>query len=166
MYSISASLMISSWFHYQRTKQSAGVGSMTGTALIAEGVIATAVASTNRSPSSAYLPQGGGDGAVQAGSAAAGGRLASVPARIGEDLMQIGHGSFAQLGCGGQLEECGGVGALGRNGEQSRPAGDPGRDGGRSQVGRNGVCAMAGEEAQELHCFGAEPAAGLDADNN
>ena len=119
-----------------------------------------------RSPSSAYLPQGGGDGAVQAGSAAAGGRLASVPARIGEDLMQIGHGSFAQLGCGGQLEECGGVGALGRNGEQSRPAGDPGRDGGRSQVGRNGVCAMAGEEAQELHCFGAEPAAGLDADNN
>ena len=80
--------------------------------------------------------------------------------------MQIGHGSFAQLGCGGQLEECGGVGALGRNGEQSRPAGDPGRDGGRSQVGWNGVCAMAGEEAQELHCFGAEPAAGLDAEND
>ena len=69
--------------------------------------------------------------------------------------MQIGHGSFAQLGCGGQLEECGGVGALSRNGEQSGPAGDPGRDGGRSQVGWNGVRAMAGEEAQELHCFGA-----------
>ena len=80
--------------------------------------------------------------------------------------MQIGHGSFAQLGCGGQLEECGGVGALGRNGEQCGPAGDPGRDGGRSQVGWNGVRAMAGEEAQELHCFGAEPAAGLDADND
>ena len=32
--------------------------------------------------------------------------------------MQIGHGSFAQLGCGGQLEECGGVGALSRTGEQ------------------------------------------------
>ena len=56
--------------------------------------------------------------------------------------MQIGHGSFAQLGCGGQLEECGGVGALGRNGEQSRPAGDPGRDGGRSQVGWNGPPAL------------------------
>ena len=53
--------------------------------------------------------------------------------------MQIWHGSFAQLGCGGQLEECGGVGALGRHGELSRPAGDPGRDGGRSQVGWNGV---------------------------
>ena len=80
--------------------------------------------------------------------------------------MQVGHASFAQLRCGWQLEECGGVGALGRNGEQSGPAGDSGRDGGRSQVGWNGVRAMAGEEAQELHCFGAEPAAGLDADND
>ena len=102
-------------------------------------------------------------GAVQAGPAAAGAQRASVAARIGEDLMQIGHGSFAQLGCWGQLEECGGIGALGRNGEQSGPAGDPGRDGDRSQGGQDGSHAMSGEGAHELHCFSAEPAAGLDA---
>ena len=62
------------------------------------------------------LPQGGWDGAVKAGLSAAEAQLASVPARIGEDLMQIGHGSFAQFVCGGgELEECGGVGALGRS---------------------------------------------------
>ena len=93
------------------------------------------------------LPQGGWDGAVQAGLAAAGASLASVPARIGEDLMQIGHGSFAQLGCGRQLE----VWRRRRAGPQRRAV---------------RTSAMAGEEAQELHCFGAKPAAGLDAHND
>ena len=66
------------------------------------------------------------------------------------------------LFCASSEESVVGLLAAGSSG----PAGDPGRDGGRSQVGWNGVRAMAGEEAQELHCFGAEHAAGLDADND
>ena len=36
----------------------------------------------------------------------------------------------------------------------------------RLHVGGDRRCAVTCEEAQELHCFGAEPAADLDADHN
>ena len=91
---------------------------------------------------------------------------ASVPARIGEDLMQIRHGPLAQLGGRGQLEQRRRVGALSRDREHTGPSRDPGGDGGGLHVSGDRRHAMACEEAQELHCFGAEPAADLDADHN
>ena len=52
---------------------------------------------------------------------------ALVPARIGEDLMQIRHGPLAQLGGRGQLEQRRRVGALSRDREHiTGPSRDPG----------------------------------------
>ena len=49
---------------------------------------------------------------------------ALVPARIGEDLMQIRHGPLAQLGGRGQLEQRRRVGALSRDREHTGPSRD------------------------------------------
>ena len=80
--------------------------------------------------------------------------------------MQIRHGPLAQLGGRGQLEQRRRVGALSRDREHTGPSRDPGGDGGGLHVSGDRRHAMACEEAQELHCFGAEPAADLDADHN
>ena len=52
--------------------------------------------------------------------------VAFVPARVGEDLMQVRHGSLTQLGGRGQLEERRRIGALRRGREHTGPPGDPG----------------------------------------
>ena len=70
-----------------------------------------------------------------------------------------GTGAFAELGCRRQLEEGGGLGALGSDSQKPRPAQDPSNSRGGPQLCGNSGGPVSSEEAQELHAFGNQTSA-------
>ena len=72
------------------------------------------------------------------------GEAAAGACPIGEDLVQLRHGSVAEGLCGRQLQQTSGMGALGSDGGSLVP----------------------GEQAQELHRLGAKPATDFNANSD
>ena len=92
--------------------------------------------------------------------------LCCIPARLGEEFVQLGLWAFSELGSGRELKERGSKGALGCDSQEPGPARNPSGDRGRSRCGRDRRRFMSREQAQELHGLSAKPAANLDTDND
>ena len=87
--------------------------------------------------------------------------LCYIPARLGEELVQLGLWAFSELGSGRELKERGSKGALGCDCQEPGPARNPSGDRGRSAGTAVALC-----RASRLHGLSAKPAANLDTDND